>query len=64
MLIGGIVRRMGVDFGTGKTRAQFHEDTKKGATLCQEVDGLDVYEDDTMFLVAENPFVVSGTPKT
>jgi hypothetical protein len=69
MLIGGVMRRRGVDFGTGKTRAQFHEDLKKdiaktGATLREEVDGLDVYEDlNTMFLAIEGHAIVSGSPE-
>ncbi len=69
MLLGGVVRRSGVDFGTGKRRAQFAEDIKKriaetGGTLREEVDGLDVYEDhNTMFLVVEGHVTVSGSPE-
>jgi hypothetical protein len=70
MLLGGVVRRLGVDFGTGKKRAQFSEDVKKkiaetGATLREELEGLDVYDEDlnTTFLVAEGHATVSGSPQ-
>lgn len=69
MLLGGIIRRLGVDFGTGNKRAQFSEDIKKkiaetGATLREEVEGLDVYENcNTIFLVAEGHGTVSGSPE-
>jgi hypothetical protein len=70
MLLGGVVRRSGVDFGTGKKRAQFSESIKKkifaetGATLREEVEGLDVYENlNTEFLVAEGHGTVSSGPE-
>jgi hypothetical protein len=51
-------------------RAQFSEDVKKkiaetGATLREEVEGLDVYDEDlnTTFLVAEGHATVSGSPQ-
>ncbi|HEY4848264.1 MAG TPA: hypothetical protein VIH87_10885, partial [Methylocella sp.] len=67
--LGGVVRRLGVDFGTGKRRAQFHEDIKKdiaetGATLRDEVDGLDVYEDfNTIFFVFDGHATAPGSPE-
>jgi hypothetical protein len=63
------VRKSGVDFGTGKSRAQFAEALKKrfaetGATLREEVDGLDVYEDlNTTFLAVDGRVTVSGSPE-
>jgi hypothetical protein len=69
MLLGGVMRRLGVDFGTGKRRAQFHEDIKKDiaetdATLRDEVDGLDVYEDlNTIFFVFDGHATGSGSPE-
>ena len=60
MLLGGLIQRLGVDFGTGRRGPQFAQAirddiAKTGATLHDEVEGLDVYEGlDTIF------FCISG----
>jgi len=64
MLIGGIVRRVGVDFGIGKRRAQYSNAVKQavaktGATLREEVDGLDVYADEQVVFIATAGHIVA-----
>jgi hypothetical protein len=66
MLLGGLIQRSGVDFGTGRRGPQFsqaikNDIAKTGATLRDEVEGLDVYEGlDTSFFSFQGEATVSG----
>jgi hypothetical protein len=69
MLLGGVIRRLGVDFGTGRRGPQFSQSikdevAKTGATLREEVEGLDVYEEElnTICLIVEGKATVSDSP--